>query len=309
MATRHYPVTPELRDRLDTYRSSFSPSLTNKSLARKLSCGHTQVSKYLNDRCDWDVAAFELKVEDVLKSAELRRDIDTHTLLETSVTRQVNSVCETIQKTNDIGLIFGPAGAGKTVAIAMYVESNSSAIDVTLTRWRCNSHGLEKLIFEAMETRAFTKSGLTRAEWIISRLNNSDRILILDNAHRLTKSGLEWVFDFQDATGVPIALVGNPEVLDKIRDNDQQFSRIGIVREVTLDDAATVATKIIKQLAPGAEGVIRDLATTIAGEQGHLRSLKKHLLLIPELLEACDGDIRKAVLAAHTQLVSDYKLS
>ena len=310
MATRqHHPCNEDLRARLDAYRNSYDPPLTNKVLARELSCGHTQVSKYLNDKCDWDIAGFEATLEDVMKSAEIRRTLDDHTHLETSVTLQVNAVCETIRKTNDVGLISGPAGIGKSVAIVMYVKSNPSAIAITLTRWACNCHGVARLLFEALENRMFSKSKKSKAEWIIDRLKNSNRILIIDNAHRLTKSGLEWLFDFQDATRVPIALVGNPEVLDAVSDNDQQYSRIGLVQEVKLDNPDKVAASIVQQLTPGTDGKIRDLATTIASKRGHLRSLKKHLLLIPELLTACDGDPREAMLSAHTQLVSDYKLS
>jgi len=299
----------ELRAQLDAYRNSYDPPLTNRDLARELGAGATQISKYLNGKPDWDVTDFETTIEDVLKSAALRRAGGSQTMVETSVTKQINSVCETIRKTNDVGLIFGPAGTGKTVAIAMYAERMPSAIVITLTKWAANAHGIERLLFAALETRSFRKSGQSRAQWLLSRLRNSNRILIVDNAHRLTKSGREWLFDFQDATGIPIALVGNPEVLDAIEDNDQQFSRIGIVQSVKLKDSSAIATRILAESAPAANEHIGDLVRTIAGQKGHLRSLKKHLLLIPELLPAFEGDYRKAMLAAHTQLVSDYKLN
>jgi len=307
MDSRQY--NEEVRARLDEYRNSYNPPLTNRDLARELGIGVTQISKYLNGRPDWDVSELENTIEDVLKTALLRRSRGGQELVETSVTRQINAVCETIRKTNDIGLIFGAAGTGKTVGISMYAASMPSAIVITLSKWSSNAQGIERLLFTAMETRSFRKSGQSRAEWLLGRLRNSNRILIVDNAHRLTSGGREWLFDFQDDTGIPIALVGNPEILDAIEDNDQQFSRIGIVQQVKLKDASAVATKILKALAPAADENIGDLVRTVAGQRGHLRSLKKHLLLIPELLPACDGDYRNAMLAAHTQLVSDYKLS
>jgi DNA transposition AAA+ family ATPase len=299
----------ELRVQLDAYRNSCNPPLTNRDLARELGIGVTQISKYLNKNPDWDVTDLESTIEDVLKAATLRRAGDSQEMIKTSVTQQINAVCETIRKTNDIGLIFGPAGTGKTVAIAMYAKEMPSAIVITLTKWAANAHGIERLIFEALETRTFKKSKKSRAGWLLGRLRKSNRILIVDNAHRLTKSGREWLFDFQDATGIPIALVGNPEVLDAIEDNDQQFSRIGIVQSVKLKDSSAIATRILAESAPAANEHIGDLVRTIASKKGHLRSLKKHLLLLPELLPAFEGDYRKAMLAAHTQLVSDYKLN
>jgi len=299
----------ELREKLDAYRNSFDPPLTNRDLARELGVGVTQISKYLNGRPDWDVTDFEATIEDVLKSAALRLAGGSQAMVQTSVTRQVNAVCETIRKTNDIGLIFGPAGTGKTVAVAMYANNMPSAIVITLTKWAANAHGIERLIFSALETRSYKKSGQSRAEWLLGRLRKSNRILIVDNAHRLTKSGREWLFDFADDTGIPIALVGNPEVLDAIQENDQQFSRIGVVQRVQLKDASEIATRILAAVSPAANEQIGDLVRTIASKKGHLRSLKKHLLLLPELLPAFEGDYREAMLAAHTQLVSDYKLS
>lgn len=299
----------ELRERLDTYRNSFDPPLTNRDLARELGIGVTQISKYLNGKPDWDVSDLETTIEDVLKSAALRQAGGNQEMLETSVTRQVNAVCETIRKTNDIGLIYGPAGVGKTVAISMYAKHMPSAIVITLSQWAANAHGIERLIFAALETRSYKNSGQSRAEWLLSRLRKSNRILIVDNVHRLTNNGRKWLFDFHDHAGIPIAMVGNPEILDAVNDNDQQFTRIGIFKNVQLKDASAIATRILAASAPAANEHIGDLVRTIASKKGHLRSLKKHLLLIPELLPACEGNYRDALLAAHTQLVSDYKLS
>ena len=68
-----------------------------------------------------------------------------------------------------------------------------------------------------------------------------------------------------------------------------------------------MAKTMTDQLAPDASD-IQDMAEKIVGERGHARALKKHLLLLPEMLSKSGGDYRKAVAMAHTQVVSDYKL-
>lgn len=308
MKAAHNPFNEEIRARLDDYRNSYSAPLTNKDIAKKLGCGSTQISKYLNGKPDWDVTDLEARIEDMLKTAALRRSMVANDPIVTSVSRQVFAVCEAIRKTDDVGLIYGDAGAGKTIAIGMYVDANPTTIAITATRWSCNAVGLEREIFRAVDSGTFRPKHQTRAEWLSDRLRASGRLLIIDNAHRLTKSGIEWMFDFHDATQIPVALVGNPEVLDRIKESDQSTSRIGIVEEVNLQDSAHIAREIIRRLAPGSEGDISDLGRTIVDHKGHLRALKKHLLLVPELITVFGGDVREALLGAHTKLVSDFQL-
>ena len=68
---------------------------------------------------------------------------------------------------------------------------------------------------------------------------DSDRLIILDNAQRLTERSRKFLIDF-DATRTPIALLGNPEIV-------QQFSATintsaaGRCRNITLSDAEHAA--------------------------------------------------------------------
>lgn len=173
---------------------------------------------------------------------------------------------------------------------------------------------MQAALFAALETRGKTP-GLRRADWLVERLRGSNRLLVLDNAHRLTCGALQWLFDFYDACEVPdtgahiaVALVGNPEVLEKILANDQQFSRIGLMRPIKPVDMATLAKQMLHRLCPDHAAELQDLAAKVAGERGHLRALKKHLLLMPEFMAAAKGEARRAFLMAHTQLVADYTL-
>jgi len=303
---RAKPYNEELRAKLDAYRNSFDPPLTNRQLAKELNSNATAVSKYLHCRPEGDVAKLEATVEDVLANAARRRDVET-TLVKTSVSRQVNSLCETIRKTGDIGLIHSAAGQGKTIGMQLYLRDNPSAIGITLTAWSRTASEIFDLLWEAVETRRWP-GNVRRSHWLAERLKGSRRILLVDNAQRITESGRQYLFDFHDATGMPLMLLGNPEVLRGIRRNDQQFSRVGIVQEAKLTDGRALAEHLVDQLCPEGKDTIMDLAVKVIANQGYARALKKHLLLIPEVLSACKGDYRTAFLAAHTQLVNDYKL-
>ncbi|MBC8009946.1 MAG: AAA family ATPase [Burkholderiales bacterium] len=298
------PFTEAIRAALDTYRTEHGLSLTQ--LGRELGINSSHVSKYLAGKPEGDVPRLESTIEDVLKNAATRRR-EKKALFETPASRSIHSACELIRKTNDVGLVHGPAGLGKTSGVALYAGENPSAIVLTLSKWSGQADGIQAAVFAALESRGKTP-GMRRAEWLVERLRGSNRLLVIDNAHRLTHGALQWLFDFQDATECPIALVGNPEVLAKIRENDQQFSRIGLLRAIKPTEVATLAKQMLQRLCPDHAPVLQDLATKVAGERGHLRALKKHLLLMPEFFTAAQSDPRKAFLMAHTQVVSDYQL-
>jgi DNA transposition AAA+ family ATPase len=294
-----------LRAALDEYKEK--QKLSTSDLAKELNSNSTQVSKYLSGKPEGDVEKMESTIEDVLKSAARRMQATAVTLFECEATKKVAAALEMIRKTNDIGLIHGPAGVGKTCAATHYLHNNPSAVMLTVTKWTGSAQGLARTMFAAAETRGW-KHNKTMSAWLVERFAASNRLIIVDNAHRLTTGGREWLFDFHDATLVPIALVGNPEILNGIKTNDQQFSRIGLCREIKMKDPKQVARNLLSQIAPGAKESIDDMAEKITEERGHARALKKHLLLLPEMLAKSKGDFRQAIAMAHTQLVSEYQL-
>ena len=123
-----------------------------------------------------------------------------------------------------------------------------------------------------------------------SKLAGSERLVIIDNAQRIDISGLRWLMDFHDATGVSFALVGNPEVLVKLRGKDQLYSRIGVKADISesLGDAAWMdraADDMVAAMWPGAAADIGLLARETARKPGHLRTLNKQLKIAIRLCE------------------------
>lgn len=298
------PFREPLRAALSEYKNKHT--LSNAQLARELGIDPTGVSKYLNKKPEGDIDQLEARVQDVLKAAPKRREV-TAELFQTSVTRSVAARLEIIRKTNDFGLLTGHAGIGKSCAVDLYAAANAASILVRLSRWSAHSGGLEAALFSQLETKAKERF-IRRAEWMVDRLKGSNRLVIIDNAQRLTSGALDWLFDFHDATGCPIALVGNPDILTKIARVDQRFSRIGYAREVTLMKPEPAAMQLLEQLCPGDAEELKDLAVAVASQRGYLRALRKHVALMPELLQAAGGDASQAFRMAHTQLVNDYTL-
>jgi len=296
----------DLRARLAVYQEA--ENLTNGELAKQLNVGATQVSKYLNKHPEGDVDTLEAAAEDVLSAASRRRAVANLALFPTSVSRRVAVALETIRRTNDVGLIVGPAGAGKSCAVELYARANPATIIVTASRWNATACGLIRLVFDALESRSW-KGNESKASWIEARLRGSNRLLCIDNAHRLSMSGREFVFDFHDSTRIPIALIGNESIERDLSACDQHSSRIGLVKRVDCDDSMHVAKSLARQLLPSAEETAADLIAKVAASKGRARAAKKHLLLAHDLLEGCNGDARQAIKAANLCLLSDVRLS
>ncbi len=311
---------PETKRQMQEFREAGDGTrpYTLEELARLLGSNTAQLSKYLSTKEGvapvGDVGRLESVARDVMRAAARRAARVSQEVFDTPVVSQVHAVLETIRKTGDVGLIHGPAGIGKTLALARYQEENPSTIAIVCYRWAAGPSDLTYRVFDSMDTRKYP-GNVRRIDWVLERLRRSERLLVVDNAHRLSVNGLAWLFDFHDETGCPLALVGNPEVLEAIRKNDQQFSRVGLLREVNLGkkdrlhaNLAGIAERMCRRHLNDAGEEIRDLCVRVLSERGYLRALDKHLRLVVEMLPNFKGEMRDAFLAAHTQVVSDYRL-
>lgn len=304
---KYKPVNPDLRTRLEAYRED---GRSNSILAREIGCSDTAVSLYLSDKFVGDIEKFEERAENILRTAPIRELVGLE-IFQTGVTQTIAGAIQTILKTNDFAVIHGPAGIGKTCAAAHYVANHPTSIFTTLYQDCCNAHYIQKQIFETVKSRAFRKSGLNRTEWIFQRLKGSNRLLVIDNGHRATAAARKWLFDFHDCTGCPVILLGNPEIIETIKTNDQQFSRIGLCPEITLDpeEIPDLARLVLQRTCPEHAAALEAYAITVATHQGHLRNLSKQLRLTLEFIDRGERDPRAAFRAAHTQLPRHYSLS
>lgn len=308
-----YPTNPELIAALNALRAE--QNLTNATLATLLGipgCTTTYLSKYLNDNLDREVKDFERQAWDILKSIRERLTFGAE-IFETSVVRKVGNCLNLIRKTGDIALITAPAGNGKTSAINHYLVENRSAIRITLNATTRAANKVEGLVFQAIDNRDW-KAQCSRFDYLVKRFAGSSRLLIVDNAQRLDGSGRQWLFDFGDEAECPICLVGNPETLDRIRANDQQFSRIGIhaTYELEAKELPSAASRVARQFSDAATAEeVADLCAFVASKEGRLRAVKKTVILMQELRKASADtkhDSRYWFRAAHSRLVRDYQL-
>lgn len=300
------PANPELYKKFQDWLLTRGHSMTNAQIARLLGANATQVSRYRNQKFEGDIERFESALLDFLKSDKSSRHVE-HTYFDCDVSRNIHSILNLIRSTGDIGLIHSPAGRGKTAACQLYAQQNPTSIYIFVTTWCNTPKKINQHLFRSISSQRWP-GNTDLMSWVAEQMTGSRRLIILDNAQRLTNSCRHWLFDFADVTGCSIAFVGNPEILTAIKKNDQHYSRIGIVREPKGKDAAVVARKLIQMHCPEGEEDLPPLAVKVLKGPGHCRALVKQLLLTREIIMGGLTDPTEAFRAAHTQLVREYDL-
>ena len=298
---------PTLRERLLIARDQ--EGLSTNRLARRLGYSPSVVSQWLNGAYKGDTVKIERRIEDWLSNYARRRLVGV-SLIPSEATRTVISALEAIRQTEDVGVIFGDAGIGKTSAIEMYLAENPLAISVSLDRRHGTAIQIERLLAEVVDPGG-RKADTTRWSRLLEALVGSGRFLIVDNCHRATRSGLELLFDLHDKTAIPIAMVGNEEVLRLIDQSDQMASRIGISQPVTMANPRPLVRHLVAEIAPGFTGRVEDLAEQVADGAGRIRAAKKELALAALIARRSSTPIapEAAFAAAHQRLRRNYALA
>lgn len=149
----------------------------------------------------------------------------------TDTAQKILEVCSMAHTMNDINLVIGEAGLGKTMAIKHYAQTVENVVLIeteptfspkVLLIELCNKLGVPP-----------SKSNHDNIANIIEKLNGSDRLIIIDEAELLSYKCLEVIRRIHDKSGVGVVLAGMPRLRTNLRgkrgEYKQLYSRIGFV--------------------------------------------------------------------------------
>lgn len=331
------PTDPELRAALQEYLETqrrTAPAFSQAAMARQIGVNESALSRYLQDQFTGSVDAFEAKAWAMLRAYELRQSVQQEVQpFETLVTRQLRTFFDALKRHPMIGLAHGDAGLGKTSGVALYLKADAGVLfaDVSEIKGK-GAHALVRQLWRQIGLRKFAKrSDLERREHLADVLRSAKRLLIVDNAHLLARSGRQFLIDLHDATGCPIALVGNEKLEKDWAVLDQLHSRIGHMMEVSLvrrsgpagereDPLKSAVQHFLDRVIPEHSHDLFATALQVAREHGHLRALWHQTQLTKYVMEQDAKSVKKqagdlgipeaaaAFQIAHTRLVRDYKL-
>lgn len=343
--TKTYVRNEKVLQKLEAWLATFEPDdrPTNVALARSLSYSDGVLSQYRakeGNKYAGDTKKLERAIELFLRSESRRLDHDAE-LIRTKETRMVMNTFELIKTTDDVGVIFAPAGYGKTSGCKLWCLDDPTALFLTLDEWGRGPRALENKMWDLMDFRrskdrsvgvdhSLSAAGSdasvegsekarekrrrqSRGEYLVEKLNGSRRLVIIDNAHKATAGAIRWVFDFYDATRCPVALVGNPELMDLIVDSDQRFSRVGIRQDLRIANPENLVRHMINKVAPHSGDSLVEPCIKVASNQGHYRAVSKQLSLAAKIMEGQSTrgkaiEWAEAFKFAHQKLIRGYEL-
>ena len=167
------------------------------------------------------------------------RPVPREGVVRTSVYQRVEAAVEYTLALRHPSIIRGPAGIGKTTALADLCAKDANAALISASGMQKHVMQMMRLIADAL---GIWQHGRTSYEVYASIVQGvpeeaaKGKYLIVDEAHRLNLDTIREIFDLWEHCGLPIVLCGNNEVAKKTRVHaatfDQISSRIG--KEVSL---------------------------------------------------------------------------
>jgi len=219
--------------------------------------------------------------------ADERATIQHNEIVENSITKMIGAGLDYALSNNSITLIIGESRMGKTESARLWRDANNHGTSVLVT---APPIGGSKVLLQriAMSVGVNKNKSLADIFDAITRSFNKNRILIVDEAHRLipydrraNPVNLEILRDLHDTTGCALALIATQRFSDELQKSSYQFEqvlgRIGmpirLKRTILIKDVRPILQQYI--IAPSRELI--DLCKQISNEQGRLGILVETL--------------------------------
>ena len=186
-------------------------------------------------------------IEQIKERSKIKNGISFYPELYNS--RQTLFICNYAHLNNDIALICGAAGAGKTTALNHYKANNIGVIMVTADPCCSTTLGILKRILLALNKPIKGDKSVMFND-LINYFKGSNKLLIIDEADNLNFTALQTIRTLNDKAKIGIVLSGN----DKI--NSRVFVRKQVENTYNLEEIENIFNTKDKELS----GILLDVA-------------------------------------------------
>ncbi len=227
--------------------------ISQSQAAKMMNLSAGVLSSYKSGDYKGNLGNVEERMEKFLREAESRRRALKLEVLPIGPFRQIQDACDIALEEQDIAVITGSAGVGKTTALESYVNDSYGAavlvkVNKTFTQY--------KLIKELARSLGVLNKGAAGAvtERIIDYLKDHNKVIIIDEADYLSPNSLEYLRQVvNDAGESGLVLCGIQRLAYQIKrdsnDHDQLLSRVGV--HLAIDSISDQDLKlVIKSVYP-----------------------------------------------------------
>ncbi len=248
--------------------------VTSTYVANEIDISKTALSQWMSKTYNGDNEKITDRVSNFLRREKLRSTALKLPIVDISTMMYIKEVAALCHTRGRIGVCVGSAGLGKTVAAKEYVKKYIDAILIESDY----SYTARSLLLELHKALGLSCKGCVYnlMEEVVEKLQNSGRLIIIDEAENLRREALEMTRRIHDKTGVGLLLIGREVLLQNLRGRqnqyDQLYSRVMYKKHLgnlAMNDVITIVAK---------SGLSTDLAKTFYGCcKGNTRRLE-HLI-------------------------------
>lgn len=240
---------------------------TQIQIARETGLSGTVISQFISGTYEGDNDKIADSLEKYLVIAIERLESSDNTVFYPELRNTKTSLfaVKYAHKNCDVVLLSGDAGAGKTTALKHYTQNNTGVIFITASTCTSSPTAILKEIASAIGKKATgNKSQIEKI--LISALNNSNRLIIIDEADQLTFNAIQAVRNLNDKAHVGILLSGNNRIYNQMvmgarcTEFDQVRTRIFMRPKVSNTYTVEEMQNIFPNVEPKGIGVLLKLA-------------------------------------------------
>lgn len=226
---------------------------TATDLARRTSVKESAISAFRNDKWKGKLGTLYTLASDLVKAVNallVQRSADetrVEGFVSTRFAREVEALVQYAVKRRIIAAFVAPAGSGKTMTLQAVRDNIPGSALLTVTRTRSGVKSFLQLFARSIGIQEVGRADELQ-DAIVSRLLRSDRLIIVDECHKLGTPCLDVLREIQDEVHCPMVLAGTPSfyatlTLQRVGSvsnelMDQLYSRVGMYRDLTSIDNA-----------------------------------------------------------------------
>jgi len=235
------------------------------------------------------------RVQQYLESEEKRRGISRNVKDGPAfeMTPTAEKICNGLTYAHSLGgiaAIVGQPGLGKSVAFRRYVANTPNAFLATM---RPEITRINKMLVEIAEGMGIhTWSYHTLRGKIVSKIENANALLIVDEAHHLDLKLIDSLRNLNDVYGLAIVLAGNFGVLGNVSEARAEFaqlsSRVGLKIQLKKPAAGDISAYVAAWGVEDPEVI--SLLRTIGMKPGALRNIYQTMRFATLLAAGADRE-------------------
>lgn len=219
---------------------------TQAALARLARTSPTTLNQILKGSYPTSPTKILATVESAMRHVD---EVSTHSIsaVETGVFKLSQAACTQARLYRNFAVLSAYVGTGKTFAMKHYAGAHSNTYLIESTPMM-TVNSLVKLLARTVTGYEAKGSLEDKFQAIISALQNTDSLLIIDEAETLTAKCLQMIRRLRDIAKIGIVLCGTEHLRGLIKPEHGQFdqirSRVGFfpetIQSISRDDAAAL---------------------------------------------------------------------